>query len=59
MAGHTKYKNELSQEDWTQKRRSFRNSQGNQTGNLLTKAPIHMENSLCVPCYTTKTVQRN
>ena len=59
MAGHAEHKNELSQEDRAQKRRSFRNSQGNQTGNLLTKAPIHMENSPRVPCYTTKTVQRN
>ena len=59
MAGHTKHKNELSQEDQTQKGRSFQNSQGNQTGNLLTKASIHMENSSRVPCYFIKTVQRN
>ena len=61
MVGHTKHKNKLSQEDQTQKGRSFRNSQGNRTGNLSTKASIHMEDSPHVPCYftKTKTVQRN
>ena len=59
MAGHVKHKNELSQEDWTQKGRSFQNSQGNRTSNLSTKASIHMENSPRVPRNFTKTVQRN
>ena len=59
MAGHAKHKNELSQEDQAQKRRSFQNSKGNWTGNLLTKASIHMENSPHIPCHVTKTVQRN
>ena len=59
MAGHMKHKNELSQEDRAQKGRSFQNSQGNRTSNLLTKTPIHMENSPHVPRYATKTVQRN
>ena len=59
MAGHAEHKNELSQEDQTQKGRSFQNSQGNQTGNLSTKASTYMENSPRVPCYFTKTVQGN
>ena len=59
MVGHAKHKDELSQEDQTQKGGSFRNSQGNQTSNLSTKTSIHMEDSPHVPCYFTKTVQGN
>ena len=43
MVGHAKYKNELPQENQTKKGRPFQNSQGTQTGNLLTKAPFYME----------------
>ena len=59
MVGHAKHKNELSQEDWTQKGRSFQNSQGNRTSNLSTKASIHMEDSPRVLHYFTKAVQGN
>ena len=59
MVGHMKHKDELPQEDRTQKGRPFQNSQGDQTGNLSTKTPIHMEDSPHVPCYFTKTVQGN
>ena len=59
MAGHTKHKNELSQEDQTKKGGPFQNSQGNRTGNLSTKASLQMENSPYLPCNFTKTVQRN
>ena len=58
MAGHLKRKNELSQEDRTKKGGSFRNSQGNQTGNLLTKTSLHMENSPCLSRDFAKTIQR-
>ena len=59
MVGHTKHKNELSQEDRTQEGRSFQNSQGNRTGNLPTRTSIHIEDSPRVPHYSTQTIQRN
>ena len=59
MAGYTKHKDEIPQEDQTKKGRTFRNGQSNRTGDLLTKTPIHMEDSSHVPCYLIKTVPRN
>ena len=59
MVGHAEYKNELSQENRTKKGRPFRNTQSNQTSNLLIKAPFDMENSPHLPCNLTKTIQRN
>ena len=59
MVGLMKHKDELPQEDRTQKGRSFQNSQGARAGNLSTKTPIHMEDSPRVPCYFIKEVQGN
>ena len=59
MVGYKKYKDEISQENQTEKRRTLRNSQGNRTSNLSTKAPACVEDSSCVPCHITKAIPRN
>ena len=59
MAGHTKYKDKSSLEDQTKKRRTFQNNQSNQTDNLSTEAPCHMEDPQCIPHHLTKTIQGN
>ena len=59
MVGYMKYKDEVPQEDQTKKGKTLRNNQGNQTSNLSTKTPTHMEDSFHVSRYITKTVPRN
>ena len=59
MAGYKKYKDELSQENQTEKRGTLRNSQGNRTSDISTKAPTYLEDSSHVPHHITKAIQRN